>query len=362
METDQLQSIVLDNLSVSVILLDEELKIIYASSAAESLFDTSLARIAGESIFNFLESYDDNPMGSPVSLSALKKTVDSHRPFTQREVNLLLPDKAIITVDLTASPMICGSRKMLLLEIQLVQRLMQMSKEQKLLHIHDAARNLVRGLAHEIKNPLGGIKGAAQLLSNDLENRQELREFTGIISKETDRLSNLVNQLLGSNTLPKFTSINIHEIIEHVTSLIAKETMGKVNINKSYDPSIPEIKGDKDQLIQALLNVMLNSVQALSDSRIKDPWIRIKTRIERNFTIRNINHKMICCIEVIDNGPGIPEDIFDRIFFPMISGKAEGTGLGLSISQSAIDIHQGLISCENKINETIFYIYLPLDQ
>ena len=362
MKKYQLQNLILDNLSVSVILLDKDLRVIYISPSAESLLDISSARMTGKLISNFLFSCDDNLSSNELNLGSLKNIIGTSHPFIQREVSLQLLDKTSLTIDLTSSPFIFGSKKMLLLELQPLERLLQMSKEKELLSAHDATRKIVRGLAHEIKNPLGGIKGAAQLLSDDLNNRPELREFTDIISKETERLCKLVDQLLGPNVLPKFCSVNIHEIVEHVTSLVTKEAMGKLVIDKNYDPSIPEIIGDKGQLTQAFLNIMRNAVQALSDSVEKNPKIWIKTRIERNFTIRNINHRMVCCVEIIDNGPGIPEEICDRIFFPMVSGKSNGTGLGLSISQSAIDIHQGLISFENRAKRTIFYTYLPLDK
>ena len=362
MKKDQLQNLILGNLSVSVILLDEDLRVAYINSSAESLLDISSARMTGELISNFLCSYDDDLSSNNPNLGFLKNIIESNHAFTQREVSLQLLNKTCLTVDLTSSPFIYGSKKMLLLEVQPLERLLQMNKEKELLSAHDATRKIVRVLAHEIKNPLGGIKGAAQLLSDDLNNRPELREFTDIISKETDRLCKLVDQLLGPNILPKFCSVNIHEIIEHVASLVSKETMGKLVIDKNYDPSIPEIIGDKGQLTQAFLNIMRNAVQALSNSVEKNPKIWIKTCIERNFTIRSINHRMVCCVEIIDNGPGIPKEICDRIFFPMVSGKLNGTGLGLSISQSAIDIHQGLISFESKAKKTVFYTYLPLDK
>jgi two-component system nitrogen regulation sensor histidine kinase GlnL len=359
---EEIKNIVLNNLNVSVLLLDERLKILYANSATESLFDTSSFRVVGKSILNFLKEYDGDLQSSQIDFSAIDKAMNDYRPFTQRELCLQLSDDVNITVDFTVSPIIHGSKKMLLLEIQQVERLIQLNKEQGFLDTHKSARNLIRDLAHEIKNPLGGIKGAAQLLSDDLENRQELLEFTSIISKETDRLSKLVDQMLGSNTLPKFTLLNIHEVIEYVVSLIEKETMGNISINKVYDPSIPEISGDKGKLTQAFLNVMLNSVQALSDNKTANPVIEVTTSIERNQTIRGVHHKMSCCIQIVDNGPGVSEEMLDLMFFPSITGKVGGTGLGLSISQSAIDVHHGLIKCENKSGKTFFYIYLPLDK
>lgn len=360
MRKDELQNLLLDNLSVSIILLDKDLRVVYLSPSAESLLDTSSVRIIGEPILNFLASDETCSLGAPVHLHSLKRALETNHPFIQREATLQLTEKVHIAVDLTASPIFFSAEKMLLLELHPIERLMQMNKEQELSSTHDAARNLVQGLAHEIKNPLGGIKGAAQLLSDDLKDQPELREFTCIISDETDRLCSLVDRLLGSNTLPQFLSLNIHEVLEHVTSLTEKEAAGSVTIDRSYDPSIPEIKGDRGQLVQVFLNVIRNAVQALSDKKTEKPTIWIKTRIERNFTIRNRNHKMTCCVEIIDNGPGVPAGLLDRIFFPMISGRIEGTGLGLSIAQSVIDIHHGLIKCESKARKTVFYIYLPL--
>jgi two-component system nitrogen regulation sensor histidine kinase GlnL len=334
MRKDELQDFLLDNLSVSIVLLDKDLRVAYLSPSAESLLDTSLIRIIGEPVLNLLASDEISSLGAPVHLHSLKRALETNHPFTQREATLQLTEKSHIAVDLTASPIFFSSEKMLLLELHPIERLMQMNKEKELLSTHDAARNLVQGLAHEIKNPLGGIKGAAQLLSDDLKDQPELREFTGIICDETDRLCSLVDRLLGSNILPQFLSLNIHEVLEHVASLTEKEVAGSVTID----------------------------VQALSDNKTEIPTIWIKTRIERNFTIRNTNYKMTCCVEIIDNGPGVPAGLLDRIFFPMISGRIEGTGLGLSIAQSVIDTHHGLIKCVSKANKTIFYIYLPLDK
>ena len=360
MKKNNLQNLLLDNLSVSVILLDEKLTVSYLNPSAENLLDASLSRIAGAPILNFLQSGQKCSLGEVVHLCSLDKALKEVQPFTQREASLQLLDGRHITVDLTASPIVWGQEKMLLLELQPIERLLQLSKENELLSTHDAARNIVRGLAHEIKNPLGGIKGAAQLLSDDLSNQPELLEFTGIISSETDRLCSLVDRLLGSNTLPELLPTDIHEVLEYIVSLTEKETLGYIEIERNYDPSIPEINGDRGQLIQALLNIARNAVQALKNSAQKTPKIWIKTRIERNFTIRSVSYRMVCCVEIIDNGPGIPEEILDSIFFPMISGRTEGIGLGLSIAQSAIDVHRGLIRCETSVDKTTFYVYLPL--
>lgn len=160
--------------------------------------------------------------------------------------------------------------------------------------------------------------------------------------------------------MPKFAPVNIHEVLEHVAALAETETRGAITVRRNYDPSIPEINGDRGQLIQAILNIVRNAIQSLMGSEQKNPTIWLKTRIKRNFTIGKTHHRVVCRIDIIDNGPGIPEEIIDRIFFPMISGRVEGSGLGLPIAQSAIHLHNGLIECDNDHGETRFSLYLPL--
>ena len=363
MTDDQLHHLLLDSLSTAVILLNDQLAIRYINPAAENLLAISAVRL-----YDMPISYLFN--GSKTGVNALKEALETNHPFTQRQATLTLLDQSPITVDLTATPLHVSKDKLLLLEMQPMDRLMRINREEALISTHDTTRNLVRGLAHEIKNPLGGIRGAAQLLSEDLNSQPELREFTDIISAETDRLCNLVDRLLGPTTMPKFAPVNIHEVLEHVATLAETETRGKIKIERNYDPSIPEINGDRGQLIQALLNIVRNAIQALlgnekiDDSQAEDnqgpPNISLKTRIKRHFTIGKTHHRVVCCIEIIDNGPGIPEDIKDRIFFPMISGRVEGSGLGLPIAQSAIHLHNGLIECDSKPGETRFSLYLPI--
>lgn len=354
MTDDQLHHLLLDNLSTAVLLLDEALVISYLNPAAENLLAISAVRLRGCAIHQLLEPSDNN-------LLALQEAINQNRPYTQRQASLSLTDQTHITVDLTATPIHSASSKQLLIEMQPMDRLMKINREEALISTHDTTRNLVRGLAHEIKNPLGGIRGAAQLLSEDLNGQPELREFTDIISAETDRLCSLVDRLLGPNTMPQFAPVNIHEILEHVAALAETETRGSIAINRNYDPSIPEFNGDRGQLIQALLNIVRNAIQALSNSDQPDPMITLKTRIQRHFTIGKTHHKVVCRIDITDNGPGIPEELIDRIFFPMISGRVEGSGLGLPISQSAINLHQGLIECDSHIGRTQFSLYLPIE-
>lgn len=364
MTEDQLHNLLLDSLSTAVILLNDQLEICYLNPAAENLLAISAMRLQGMQISQLFDNADG-------CVSSLQEALNTNHTFTQRQAPLTLLDHDPITVDLTATPLQSGAAKLLLVEMQPMDRLMRINREEALISTHDTTRNLVRGLAHEIKNPLGGIRGAAQLLSEDLNNQPELREFTDIISAETDRLCKLVDRLLGPNTMPKFAPVNIHEVLEHVAALAESETRGSIFIERNYDPSIPEFYGDRGQLIQAILNIVRNAIQALL---VKDqiegevhqkqasPTIWLKTRIKRHFTIGKTHHRVVCCIDIVDNGPGIPEEIIDRVFFPMISGRVDGSGLGLPIAQSAVHLHHGLIECENKDGETRFSMYLPLEQ
>jgi two-component system nitrogen regulation sensor histidine kinase GlnL len=364
MTEDQLHNLLLDSLSTAVILLNGQLKICYLNPAAENLLAISAIRLQGMQVSQLFDNADG-------CVSSLQEALNTNHTFTQRQAPLTLLDHDPITVDLTATPLQSGAAKLLLVEMQPMDRLMRINREEALISTHDTTRNLVRGLAHEIKNPLGGIRGAAQLLSEDLNNQPELREFTDIISAETDRLCKLVDRLLGPNTMPKFALVNIHEVLEHVAALAESETRGSIVIERNYDPSIPEFYGDRGQLIQAILNIVRNAIQALlikdkvegeAHQKQATPTIWLKTRIKRNFTIGKTHHRVVCCIDIVDNGPGIPEEIIDRVFFPMISGRVDGSGLGLPIAQSAVHLHHGLIECKNKDGETRFSMYLPLEQ
>jgi len=354
MNSTQTNQLVLDNLNTSVLLIDDRLSISYLNPAAESLLAVSAHRLLNS---NAAQLFVETEPRQQVFLHALKK----ESTFTERKVKILLPDLREITVDYSVTPLNQEGKQLLLLEMLPVDRTLRIDREEALLSANDTSRNLVRGLAHEIKNPLGGIRGASQLLALELD-RSELVEYTDVIIAETDRLRELVDRLLGSPLPTQFSQLNIHEVTEHVATLVQAETHGSLIINKDYDPSIPEIIGDREKLIQAVLNVVRNAMQALdgADKIGEGGEITLRTRILNHFTIGKKRHPMVCRLEIIDNGPGIPVDINERIFYPMISGRAEGSGLGLPIAQSAIHQHQGLIECESAPGCTRFSIYLPL--
>ncbi|HET9651614.1 MAG TPA: nitrogen regulation protein NR(II), partial [Usitatibacter sp.] len=242
----------------------------------------------------------------------------------------------------------------LMLEFRELEQQLKIAREAKILEQQEANRELIRNLAHEIKNPLGGIRGAAQLLERELGD-PELREFTQVIVKETDRLQSLMNRLLTPNRLPKVEPINIHEVMERVRSVLAAEFPALV-IRRDYDTSLPEIHGDKEQLIQAILNVARNAAQA-TEGRGE---IRFVTRIARQVTIARTRHRHAIAITIQDNGPGVPTELAEKIFYPLVSGRAGGTGLGLSLAQSYVSQHQGLIEFESVPGRTRFTILLPV--
>lgn len=354
-----LQKRILDNLSTAIVLLNEQLEIIYLNPSAEVLFETSSKRICGHS---FESVFFENANDRQELLNALK----TGHPYTKRECAVFPKALGQSTVPLTVNYSVTvinesPHQKKLLLEFQSLDRLLKISRDETLLSNQMAAKALLRGMAHEVKNPLGGIRGAAQLLAKELHDQAQ-HEYIQVMINEVDRLRNLVDRMLGPRTLPKIEALNIHEILEHVCHITEAEALGKIEIQKDYDPSIPDIFADRDQLIQASLNIMGNACQALLESQQENPRIILRTRVVRQFTIAAKRHRMILKIDFIDNGPGIPEDIKENIFYPMVSGRAKGTGLGLSIAQSIVNQFDGIIECQSQAGETIFSLLLPIEQ
>lgn len=341
----------LDNMHSAVLLLDNQLRLRYMNASAEALLQMSALRNEGLPIKQVFAENGKIPEG-------LIKALKNNQRFTKRQtvLRLSIPDE--ITVDYTVTPL-NDQNDLLLMEIQPLDRALKINQEEMLLSSQAISRRLVRGLAHEIKNPLGGIRGAAQLLERELPDPQ-LKDYTDIIINEADRLRKLVDQMLGPHKAPNIKPANIHEILEHVRKLLLAETQQTLAIEVDYDPSIPDIPLDRSQLIQALLNIARNAMQAMEN--ITEPKLFFRTRIQRMFTIGNVLHKLILRIDIVDNGPGIPDDLKENLFFPMVSGRPAGTGLGLSISQSIISQHQGLIKYESEPGQTVFSIYLPLEQ
>lgn len=348
----ELQCQVLDNLNTAVLLLDMDCRISYMNQAAESVIGMSLKRAAGSSLARLMTiSEEDN--------EAIENAIRELRPFTRRQARVRDVNAMEHTVDYSVVPLELQEGNYLLVEVREMDRLLRINREELQVAAHDTTRQLVRGLAHEVKNPLGGIHGAAQLLQQEL-NEPYLQEYTGVITEEANRLRNLVDRMLGPNQPPDRQLINIHQVVERVATLLAAETRGVVSIRKDYDPSLPEVYADSEQLIQAVLNVGRNALQALQEAELETPEITLRTRIQSRFTIGNVQHLLVCRIDIMDNGPGIDDELLDDIFYPMISGRDKGSGLGLSIAQSIVAVHEGLIECDSRPGETVFSIYLPI--
>jgi len=233
---------------------------------------------------------------------------------------------------------------------------LKLAREQRQMDQQQANRELIRNLAHEIRNPLGGLRGSAQLLERELE-RPELREYTQVIIKEADRLQALMDRLLTPHRPPRIAPLNIHEVLERVRSLVLAEFPDGISIERDYDASLPDLHGDKEQLIQAVLNVVRNAAQALDGKGD----IQFRTRAARQVTLAKQRHKLALELRVVDNGPGIPEELRERIFYPLVSGRDGGSGLGLTLSQTFVQQHHGTIECDSKPGRTCFTIMLPLE-
>lgn len=346
----ELETRVLDNLGTSILLFDESLRLKYINPAGEMLFAATKNQLTGRTVHNIL------PKALKLHQS-LKRSLESGHPITERELHINFYNQTELTVDCMITPLkdaVHGSE--LLMELVQLDRHLRITREENLLSQHQLARTVVRGLAHEIKNPLGGLRGAAQLLERELPN-DELKEYTGIIIDEADRLQNLLNRLLGPTLRPQRRMMNIHEVLERVRSVMSADMPAGIIIRRDYDPSIPDFVADPEQLIQATLNIVRNAVQALGDHGS----ITLRTRTKRQFTIGPKRHKLVLNVDIIDNGPGVPEDILEKIFYPMVTGRPEGTGLGLSIAQNLVNQEQGLIECTSKPGCTMFTILLPLE-
>ena len=338
-----------DMLATSVLLLDEQWCLKAINLAGEALFDASATRAVGESLEQLAQLDND-------WRELLTQAQAENCPVVRRGIVLLLRSGLQRAVDLTISPVAHGSGVQLLLELATVDRLYAISEGENLWEAQESLREIIKGLAHEVKNPLGGIRGAAQLLSKELAT-QELTEYTEIIMAEADRLRALVDKMLGPRERLDLLATNIHQITEHVRQLIEAESQGKVQIARDYDPGLPEFLTDKDQLTQVLLNITRNAWQAAGPSG----QITLRTRSRRQYTLGGHRHKLVCAIEIFDDGPGVPKDIMPQLFLPMVTGRANGTGLGLSIAQMIANRHGGLIQCHSEPGATVFTLLLPME-
>ena len=339
---------ILNNLCTAVISLDHELKVCFINQSAESLLEISASKSLDTPLAELVWGFDQY-------ISIFYDAIQSGQPYTQRMAEFTLTPGTHLTLDFTISPISEGEWPRLLLEMHPLDRYLRIDRDAALNERQEISRQMIRGLAHEVKNPLGGIRGSAQLLEKQLVT-DELKEYTKIIIDETDRLTHLVDQMLGPTRIPKLESTNIHVLLERVRRLIELEYPG-VDTIKDYDPSIPEVLVDPEMYLQALINILRNAMQSMVDT--SHPKLAITTRIERQFTINTIRHKTVVRIDITDNGCGIPLELKQNLFYPMISGRPEGTGLGLPLVHAVIHQHSGHIEFDSEPGATIFRIFIP---
>lgn len=342
-----------ENLATAVLVFDEGLVLRSVNPAAEMLLAVSARKITDLPL-------EQLPIADEAVGSILQWALEQQRPFSEREVSLARFDQSTVEVDMNVSPLLEPDvGRAILVELIPVDGRIQRTQDNQILNQHATVQAMVRGLAHEIRNPLGGLRGAAQLLAGELQDKS-LREYTNVIIGEADRLQKLLDRMLGPRSLPQIRNLNIHEVTARVCKLIVAESAEGLNLKCEYDPSIPDLKGDPDLLIQAVLNVARNAVQAIAGK--PDGQIILRTRVKRQFTIGNVRYRLVIKLDIIDNGEGISEEMQAKLFFPMASGRAGGTGLGLSIAQSLIQQHRGLIHCESRPGETTMSIIIPIEE
>ncbi|MGH8651070.1 MAG: nitrogen regulation protein NR(II) [Gammaproteobacteria bacterium] len=337
----------IDNLNTAVLMFDADLKLCTINASGESLLSSSSRMVCGQ------------PAEFLFPGTALKRgmrgALETGQPFTERDLRVKVSG-CVLKVDCTVTPIADAQKNAcLLVEITVVDRHSRIVREEHILSQHHATNALIQGLAHEIKNPLGGIRGAAQLLQKRLVD-DKYQEYLRVIIEEADRLRKLVDRMWGPINTPQKIKVNVHEVIEHVRRLVQAEVPETVQIVRDYDPSLPETVADRDQLIQAQLNIVRNAVQAVGNHG----RITLRTRSERQFTLGPRRYRLVLRLDVIDDGPGIPSDLQEHVFYPLVTGRSTGTGLGLSIAQSLVHLHGGLIEFSSKPGETIFTTWLPL--
>ena len=338
----------LDALATAVVLLDMDHVVRHVNPAAENLLAISAKNIVGASL--------DHVMAEPeLMVAAVNYASQNNCSYTQHELSLAVTGHSRLEVSCTVTPMEIAELSGFLIELSPQQQQLRIAREERLMDQSAQTRELIRNLAHEIKNPLGALRGAAQLLDRELE-RPELHEYTQVIMNEADRLQSLMDRLLTPHRLPQVTHFNIHEALERVRSLLLAEFPEGITIFPDYDVSLPSLTADREQIIQALLNIARNGAQAMQGKG----KIVLRTRVARRVTLARKMHRLALMVSITDNGPGIPEDLRDKIFFPLISGREGGHGIGLTIAQTFVSQHHGTIEVESRPGETRFSILFPI--
>ena len=345
----------LDLLATAVIVVDNADVLRHMNPAAENLLELSRPHVVGHGIAAVFGDYD-------LLAAALQYARKNNCSFSEHDLMLAVSGRPRMHLTCTVTPIERDSAFDLdgcLVEFRQIEQQLRIAREERVLDQSEANRELMRNLAHEIKNPLGGIRGAAQLLDRELEN-PDLHEYTQVIMKEADRLHSLMSRLLAPHRMPRPDNVNIHEVLERVRSVLLAEYQKEIVIRRDYDVSLPQIYGDMEQLIQAVLNVARNAAQALTESNVPGSEIVLTTRAARQVVLARKRYRHAIELNIIDNGPGIPSEIGERVFYPLVSGREGGSGLGLTIAQNFVSQHNGTLTFESAPGRTCFTMLLPV--
>ena len=338
----------LEHLATAVILLDDQSRVAYLNPAAENLFALSNKSLLGHPLQHAF-------FHTGQLVAAMQQALSNNASYIEHDLTLGTHTHNKLQLRCTATPLQLA-KHYLLLEFHPIDRPLKLAREEQMLDQTQANRLLLRNLAHEIKNPLGGIRGAAQLLEQELE-KPGLREYTQVIIQEADRLRMLMEKLLTPQHVPHFSALNIHEVLERVRSVVLAEMPTALSIQRDYDLSLPPLNGDKEQLIQVILNIVRNAAQAMQGTG----HIVLRTRIVRQVTLIKKRYPLGVMVQIIDNGPGVPLNLRDKIFYPLVSGRADGHGLGLTLAQDFVSQHHGSIEFDSEPGRTRFTVTLPLE-
>lgn len=340
----------LDALSTGVVRLDDGFRVKYLNAAAEQMLGVGARRAIGQRLTRLVTLPD-------TLFARLREALEHDSACTDRQVAIEPHGRAPLIIDCAIVPHPTrDGRRGLVVELVSIDRPLRIARDEAMLAQQEHARSLLRGLAHEIKNPLGGLRGAAQLLQRQLED-PDLAEYTSIIIREADRLQGLIDRMLGPANRPLRQTVNVHEVLEHVRKIALVGAPDGVALRFDYDPSIPEFVSDRDRLVQVVLNVVVNALEAVGERGV----VIFRTRVLTNFTIGGTRHPLVASVDVQDDGPGVPAHLLDQIFYPMVTGTDRGTGLGLSIAQSTINQLGGLVECESRPGATTFTVLVPLE-
>lgn len=340
----------INELSTGIVILDEACAVVFINSSAQDVLGVSQRRAEGHQLSEFVPGFE--------TVEALCDRALHEGKSFGRELSLpaVQRDGSEIEVALRASPFTEGDEPQLLVEFFDITQRQHLDRENTMATQHGVSRRMIQQLAHEIRNPLGGLRGAAQLLERELTSAEQ-RDYTSVIIREADRLAALMDGLLGPGHQPSKTQINVHEVLEHVAK-IAESEAPHLQIGRDYDPSLPEFAFDRDQMTQALLNLVRNASQA-TDAKGR---IVLRTRVLTNAILNQTQHRLIACIEVQDNGPGVPDDVAETLFYPLVTSREEGTGLGLPVAQELVSRHGGMVEYDSAPGLTVFSVMLPIDE